>query len=311
MPSFRSSKIITADELAADLAEVTGARGLAIDGPDDGFLCETEAIHEGGVVVLKQKLEAGLQVGCSSESDTYTFFFNLEGSTAFEFPRYDAHLHAGQGYIRNNQRPYVIRTSAHGTRMVIGIERAVMRRVLAEQFGKTSKVDLLFAAEFDSAAGSGKVAHQLANALLSFDGSSNERTQRRLLDALLLQIIEGFPHNHDQLLSDNGPSLVPRQVKRAQDLMEEFALENLSIIELAERMNVSARALQYSFIRYCGMTPVSYYRLVRLRRAVAELAMLGDSPLRDVAVKWGFTNVGRFSALCQKEYGRRPHEFRA
>lgn len=307
MPRFRSSEIVSADKLAAIIAEATGARGLAIDGPAE-FLCATEAVQLSGVVAIKQSLGADVRVDCVSEADTYTFFFTLSGKTAFEFANHDVHLGAGDGFVNNGQKRHVLQTTK-GARLVVGVQRDVMRRHLTEHFELPSKTSIRFATKFDGSCGASLVVQHMANALISC-GGSNERAERRVMDALVLQIIEGLPHDHVDCLEDRGSLLVPQQVKRAQELMEEFALDNLSIIEIAERLNLSARSLQYAFLRHCDMTPVTYYRLVRLRCAVAELNALGHLSLRDVALKWGFSNFGRFSALCQEQFGKKPQDLR-
>lgn len=312
MPSFRSSKHLTADEFVADLRMMTRAPRLEIVGPAGKFLCETEAIEANGVFVIKQNLEAGLELGVEPERNAYVFLHNLSGTANVEFSDGDVTVRPGEGHVFSNLEPYVLRVSPNGCRMITSISADLVNRVFAEHFGSASRTAWEFAPSFDGKSGPGKTLAHIANALLSSDGGSraSQRSQNRLVDALVLHVIEGFTHNHSQFLEGPPPSLLPRQVKMAQDLMEEFALENMSIIDIADRIGVSARALQYSFTRHCGMTPVSYYRLVRLRRAVAELSNFGEMPMRDVAEKWGFSNLGRFSALCQKEFGKRPHEFR-
>lgn len=312
MPSFRSEKRLTADELICDLRNITGARRLEIDGPPGRFRCETEAIEESGIVVIKQTLEAGLEIGVNPERDAFVFLHTLAGTTTVEFEDHDAHVAAGGGYILSDRDPYVLRASPKGTRMVTSVDAGLVKHVMAEHFGRSPKDRLQLAPTFDGASGPGLILYHIANALLCSENQSQagQRSQKRLLDALVLHVIDGFAHNHPDTSGALTSSVLPRQVKMAQDLMEESALENLSIIEIAEQIGVSARALQYAFLRHCGMTPVSYYRLIRLRRAVGELSTAGELPLRDVAQKWGFTNLGRFSALCLKEFGKRPHEIR-
>lgn len=313
MPSYRSSKRLTAEEFVADLRHMTRSPRLEIIGPPGKFLCETEAIDANGVFVIKQNLEAGLELGVDPERNAYVFLHNLSGTANVEFPDGDVTMRPGQGHVFSNLEPYVLRVSPNGCRMLTSVSAELVKNVFTEHFGTVPKTAWEFAPSFDGKSGPGETLSHIASALLSSDNTNRaaERSQKRLVDALVLHVIEGFTHNHSQFLDVPPPSLLPRQVKMAQDLMEEFALENMSIIDIAERIGVSARALQYSFTRHCGMTPVSYYRLVRLRRAVAELSSVGEMPMRDVAEKWGFSNLGRFSALCQKEFGKRPHEFRA
>jgi transcriptional regulator GlxA family with amidase domain len=61
-------------------------------------------------------------------------------------------------------------------------------------------------------------------------------------------------------------------------------------------------------MRHMGMSPMTYLRQVRLRRAHHEL--LGSDPsvetVASIAKRWGYTNPGRFAAAHAARYGETP-----
>jgi AraC-like DNA-binding protein len=61
---------------------------------------------------------------------------------------------------------------------------------------------------------------------------------------------------------------------------------------------------------FMGTSIVAYQRQVRLERAYAELAQGAAPSVTDVALQYGFSNVGRFCQYFQNAYGVSPAEVR-
>jgi transcriptional regulator GlxA family with amidase domain len=82
----------------------------------------------------------------------------------------------------------------------------------------------------------------------------------------------------------------------------------VSGVELARLSNVSQRALQEGFRRFVGMSIVAYQRQVRLERAFE--ALRHSASVTEVALRFGFSNVGRFCQYFQQAYGVSPAQLR-
>lgn len=97
-------------------------------------------------------------------------------------------------------------------------------------------------------------------------------------------------------------------VRRAQIFMDENAARQITIEDIAAAAFISVRGLQMSFQRILGITPLSYLRRVRLDYAHAELLATNPSltTVKQVALRWGFSHTGRFSATYQDAYGELP-----
>lgn len=97
-------------------------------------------------------------------------------------------------------------------------------------------------------------------------------------------------------------------VRRARLFMDENAARTISIEEIAAAAYVSVRGLQYAFRRQLGVTPLTYLRGVRLDAAHAELRASdpATTTVREIALRWGFAHLGRFSAVYSETYGELP-----
>nr|WP_256678281.1 AraC family transcriptional regulator [Pseudomonas sp. PB101] len=138
--------------------------------------------------------------------------------------------------------------------------------------------------------------------LLNSSALMPARLQEMLVDALL----ETWPHNYSPALQQPAPSIAPRHVKLAVEYIQEHPENVVSGAQLAELTNVSLRALQLGFRRFVGTSINGYQRQVRLERAHTELAQGGASSISEVALRYGFSHVGRFSQYFQNAYGLSP-----
>ena len=98
------------------------------------------------------------------------------------------------------------------------------------------------------------------------------------------------------------------------DLLEAEPELPWTVVDLARRVGLSTRALQYGFAAQAGRSPMAYLRQVRLQRADADLRAAAGPPLAagpgvaSIASRWGFTNFGRFAAAYRARYGCSPSE---
>lgn len=131
-------------------------------------------------------------------------------------------------------------------------------------------------------------------------------TARRLHEMLLDMILEVWPHSYSKALHRPSSSVAPRHVKLVLDFITEHPDASASGAELAAISGVSLRSLQAGFRRFAGMSIAAYQRQVRLESARNDLLRNPAAPIEDIALKWGFTNAGRFSRYFREAYGVSP-----
>lgn len=84
----------------------------------------------------------------------------------------------------------------------------------------------------------------------------------------------------------------------------EFALA-----DIARRSGYSLRSLELIFRRSVGMTPGRWFVNMRLNGALRDLLTPGPTcTVSEVALKWGFRHISRFSAQFRKAFGEMPSE---
>ncbi|MBK5517161.1 helix-turn-helix domain-containing protein [Pseudomonas sp. TH10] len=99
-------------------------------------------------------------------------------------------------------------------------------------------------------------------------------------------------------------------MKRIGEWAADSPEETLNLLQLAQVAGVSLRQVQHAFKAYTGMTPTHWLRLRRLNSAHREL--LGRSPMdttvAEVAMKWSFWHLGRFSSSYRALFKELPSE---
>ncbi|WP_051711261.1 AraC family transcriptional regulator [Streptomyces sp. NRRL S-350] len=132
--------------------------------------------------------------------------------------------------------------------------------------------------------------------------------ERLLVDGLL----DAQAHSLTRSTVDRGPALLPSALRRAVDFCAEHADEAVSVADIARAARVSLRTLREGFRRHLDTTPLAYLRRVRLDRAHHDLLAIADGrasgTVTEIACRWGFTHLGRFSADYRRAYGRSPSE---
>jgi AraC-like DNA-binding protein len=132
----------------------------------------------------------------------------------------------------------------------------------------------------------------------------------RLREMLVDAVLDVWPHNFTQLLRRPVPLIAPRHVRQAVEYIQEHPENLVSGTDLARLANVSLRALQEGFRRFMGTSIIAYQRQVRLERAYDELNQSDSACVSDVALHYGFSNVGRFCQYFQSAYGVSPADVR-
>ena len=98
-------------------------------------------------------------------------------------------------------------------------------------------------------------------------------------------------------------------VRRALRLIEEGALDEASVSELAARLGIGERHLRRLFVQHVGAAPLAVAQTRRLHFA-KRLIDETNLSMTDVALASGYGSVRRFNAAFRSTYGRAPTELR-
>ncbi|UGQ09027.1 AraC family transcriptional regulator [Yinghuangia sp. ASG 101] len=105
---------------------------------------------------------------------------------------------------------------------------------------------------------------------------------------------------------------VPAPVLRALEFCRAHAGDPLGVADIAEAAGISVRRLQAMFRTHVGPTPIEYVKQVRLAGVHTDLKSISRGvsydTVTDVALRWGFTHLGRFSSTYRAQFGQLPSQ---
>jgi transcriptional regulator GlxA family with amidase domain len=100
-----------------------------------------------------------------------------------------------------------------------------------------------------------------------------------------------------------------RAILEAQEMIERQSSRELSVVDLAGRVNMSSRNFIRRFKAATGNTPIEYIQRARIEAAKHALES-GSDPVDSVATRIGYEDVGSFRSVFKKVTGVSPTEYR-
>ncbi|MEV5612543.1 helix-turn-helix transcriptional regulator [Streptomyces sp. NPDC052225] len=237
----------------------------------------------------------------------------LRGAVERTCGRHQGTFTAGDVWLANApERPYAARTDQFDAATVNLSPQLLAEAAAAVAPGTTDRLRFteLVAADPQNAAlwESARAYTRAVCASPALENPLVMGTLARHLAALALQV---FPNN----LTDRAPlpadtrDATPLTVTRARAFVDEHAHTDIGLTDIAAAVRVTPRALQYAFRKHLDVTPLEYLRRVRLAGAHQDLqaALPGTGiTVTAVAMRWGFSHLGRFATQYRTAYGRPP-----
>ncbi len=147
--------------------------------------------------------------------------------------------------------------------------------------------------------------------LIENEGSifQNEFAIQHMEQSLLFALLNSGVYPQPNSRSSRMNEIAPRQVKVVEDYIHANAKEAITVEQLVEISGVSARTLFDNFKKFRGITPMRYVKDVRMQCVRERLItpQSGDS-VTSVAMRWGFSQLGRFAVNYKELFGESPSE---
>ncbi len=140
-----------------------------------------------------------------------------------------------------------------------------------------------------------------------YDDTSTALLRAEANRAAAIALLETFPHTALHAPVEIGlPS--GGKTRAAVEYMIANAHLPIRTEDVAEAVGMSQRSLQAAFRREHDITAIDYLRRVRLDRVQEELRKSdpGRATVAEVAQRWGFAHLGRFSASYTNRFGEYP-----
>ena len=313
-PRLRAGRFDDVSSSEFAVGDVFHPHSISVTRGADRFLGLLNALEFGPFVMGELDYNVGLALDCPH---LYGYHLNMpvRGALISTTRRDEIYTVPGRAALYRNATPASVRTVSDFRfhMFALKIDARALENTASALLGRApDREPVRFATELDLSRGDGlrwwnllsSIRHQWEdNRLLN-----NPVVAAPLFQSILAGLLLAAEHQHTEALHAEPARAVPATVRLAEDFIEEHLAEPITVVDLAQRVGLSTRALQRGFLTHLGVTPTQYIRTQRLERAHAEL-IAGDpahTRVADVALRWGFTHLGRFAHAYQEMFGVHP-----
>lgn len=130
---------------------------------------------------------------------------------------------------------------------------------------------------------------------------------RRSLEASILTAAACAIDPQGERRISNVPMLShARVVRRTEDALAESLDTPIYVLDLCHAAGVSERTLRNAFQSLYGMSPIRFLHLRRLHQVRRALRRGAQASVTEVALRFGFGNLGRFAVEYRQLFGESP-----
>lgn len=205
-------------------------------------------------------------------------------------------------------------SSADSARIQLCITGDALTGQLAALLGESPDAALDFAPAMDLTAGYGRsLARYVLTAVADLEQPDsallNPITMTMFQQFIMTGLLLSHPHNYLDALRRRARPIAPRDVKRAIDYMEAHLDSAVTLGAIVEASGVAGRTLLKHFRDAKGISPMRYLCNARFEKAYQALrrAQPGEN-VTTIAMRWGFSHLGRFSVEYRRRFGESPSD---
>lgn len=269
----------------------------------------------GALSVGRCRYDAGIRIGMSDLQTCYYVNLPTNGAMRTEHRRASTEVSPGRAAVFQPVGDVRMTTSDRYDSYAVRVDRRVLEGALEDRLGHPpgDSLELGLLLDLQSAAGlrwARLVRLFSAEARTAGSALTNPLVAAPLHDAVIDGLLTAAEHRYREALEHPVRSWGPGPVYHAIEAMHAQAHHPFTPARLARITGVSVRSLQEGFRRHVDVSPMAYLRRVRMERAHHDLRA-GDpteTTVTDVALRWGFTHLGRFAADYRSSFGVHPSQ---
>lgn len=135
----------------------------------------------------------------------------------------------------------------------------------------------------------------------------NELANRSFADLLIYTLLRTASHSYSGQIEPQKAQATPKTLRRAEAFISANVEQPIALHDVAAAAGCSVRSLQLTFRKFRGTTPLLAIRKFRLA-AARDALRSGNSndTLSEVAHRFGFSNLGRFTRVYTAAFGEAP-----
>ncbi|WP_404960341.1 AraC family transcriptional regulator [Streptomyces sp. 147326] len=280
------------------------------DHPLDGCF---RRVHEGAVAIYELGYGSEVDITPEAPLDFYNIHVPLAGGGAVTV---NGKTLSSPLSIAGPEQKLTMRWSHDSVNRSLIIPRHVVDQALAVRLGDQPQKPLDFAPVFDDRADPVRAWLNVVKHFAEFADSAlaarSPLAIRHFEQLLVNGLLDAQPHLLSEAVAGRGCVALPSAVRRATVFCAEHAGEPVSVADMAQAARVGVRSLREGFRTHMDTTPLAYLRSVRLDLARRDLLEVAEGhvsqTVTDVALRWGFMHLGRFTGHYRKAYGETPSQ---
>lgn len=306
---------IDLDEARSGVSRVFSSHELGIAGTGQQLNTRMHHAPLGMVSINRLSYGATVDIDAGRISDYFLIMMPLAGASE---------IHCGNDSICSTPKlasvvsptlPLRMRSSRDCDQIMVRIDRAVVERQCMQYLGHDLRRPIEFDLGMDlTESGSESWCGLVRYLVAEFDRPASVLAsplmRAHVVQLVVSTLLLAHPNVYREELTRPARPIAPAYVRRVEEFIEANADQPLTIAELAAFAGVSASALFAGFREYRDTSPIAFLKGVRMRRARDELRMasVGEVKVTDVAMRWGFTHLGRFATEYKRWFGESPSD---
>jgi len=206
--------------------------------------------------------------------------------------------------------PMAMRWGRGSRVLTLKLDRGTLERNLKRMLNRALHKPIVFDPELNATTPQGREWTRMIDTL------KNELIHTSAQDTAIAEATENLVacyalkmlgHNYSQELQSLAQEDEPKIIKHAKEFVEANIHESISTRDLAAASGLSSSAITRNFRRCVDMTPLEYIKKRKLDSAREDLqqAPVGTQ-IAQVALKYGFNHLGRFSEAYRLAFGETP-----
>lgn len=302
-------------ETCKNVSQIFKPHSLKISQDQKKFSASMHHVKSGAISLSRLEYGADVLIEPDQLDNFYLIQIPTKGYAEIEVAQQKFTSYAQVASLISPQQSLRMRWHANSPQLILKIVKEDFIHHCKQHIGHESQ-NLIFDPKLDFNTQSGGYFLQLIRTLMDVLSFQNhplhhplafKQFESSLFNALLYGQPNTATHKFDHF---HEKSISPYFIKRAEAYIREHLHEPLNIETLAENAGVSARTLFTGFKNYLGNTPMAFLKELRFEQAHLDLMQHDNQSVTDVAFKWGFTHLGRFSQEYKRRYGELPSSTR-
>jgi AraC-like DNA-binding protein len=217
-----------------------------------------------------------------------------------------------EGVVLSPTTEIATRSETGATRLSIALDRDIVVQHLAALLGNAPDAPLEFAAALSLKEGHGRSLARFARLAVAelkrLDTILREpMTAQAFREFLMTALLLHQPNNYSEQLRRLERPLMPRDVRRAIDYIAANLGAAIGLPEIVPAAGVPGRTLIQHFRDFRSTSPMRYLRTARYEKVRDALTRADpEESVAEIAERWGFTHMGRFSVDYRTRFGETP-----